>query len=254
MIVVIPARYASTRLPGKPLLEIAGQSMIERVWQQARQSKAQRVLIATDDKRILAVCQCFGAEALLTSPEHNSGSERLAEVARLLALPDDAIVVNVQGDEPLIPPELINQVADNLQQNPRASMATLAEPIESVEQLLNPNCVKVSLDAKNFALTFSRAPLPWPRDAFAQSREHLPKDITWWRHIGIYAYRAQFLQDFIGWGSCDLERCEQLEQLRALWHGAKIHVAQALSSPPAGIDTPEDLERVRRLLAPKTMQ
>jgi len=249
MIVVIPARYASTRLPGKPLLEIAGKPMIERVWQQACQSKAQRVLIATDDKRILAACQSFGAEALLTSPEHNSGSERLAEVARLLHLSDDEIIVNVQGDEPLIPPELIDQVADNLQQNPTASIATLAEPIESVEQLFNPNCVKVSRDQQNFALTFSRAPLPWPRDAFAQSREHLPKDTTWWRHIGIYAYRAQFLQDFIDWGSCELEQCEQLEQLRALWHGAKIHVAPALVSPPAGIDTPEDLERVRKLLA-----
>jgi len=248
MIVVIPARYASTRLPGKPLLDIAGKSMIERVWQQARQSQAKRVLIATDDQRIFSACQRFGAEALLTRAEHNSGTERLAEVARLLALPDDEIIVNVQGDEPLIPPELIDQVADNLQKNPEASIATLAEPIESTEQLFNPNCVKVSLDAKNFALTFSRAPLPWPRDAFAKSREHLPKEITWWRHIGIYAYRAKFLQDFIGWGSCELEQCEQLEQLRALWHGAKIHVAPALVSPPAGIDTVEDLERVRKLL------
>jgi len=254
MIVVIPARYASTRLPGKPLLEIAGKPMIERVWQQACQSKAQRVLIATDDKRILAACQCFGAEALLTSPEHNSGSERLAEVARLLDLSDDEIIVNVQGDEPLIPPELIDQVADNLQQNPTASIATLAEPIESAEQLFNPNCVKVSCNQQNFALTFSRAPLPWPRDAFAKSREHLPKNITWWRHIGIYAYRAGFLQDFIRWGSCELEQCEQLEQLRALWHGAKIHVAPALCSPPAGIDTPEDLERVRKLLAAQKVQ
>jgi len=249
MIVVIPARYASTRLPGKPLLDIAGQSMIERVWQQARQSQAKRVLIATDDQRILAACQRFGAEALLTDTQHNSGTERLAEIARLLALPDDDIVVNVQGDEPLIPPALIDQVAGNLQKNPTASIATLAEPIESAEQLFNPNCVKVSLDAKNVALTFSRAPLPWPRDAFAKSREHLPKGMCWWRHIGIYAYRAKLLQDFIGWGSCELEQCEQLEQLRALWYGAKIHVAPALVSPPAGIDTVEDLERVRQLLS-----
>jgi len=248
MMVVIPARYASTRLPGKPLLQIAGKPMIERVWQQARQSRAKRVLIATDDERILSICQHFGAEVLLTGNEHASGTERLAEVARLLALPDDEIIVNVQGDEPLIPPELIDQVAANLQGHPEAGIATLAEPIESTEQLFNPDCVKVSLDARNFALTFSRAPLPWPRDAFAQGRETLPKDMTWWRHIGIYAYRAGFLQNFVTWGSCELERCEQLEQLRALWHGTKIHVARAITSPPAGIDTPEDLARVRTLL------
>ncbi|KXU39506.1 3-deoxy-manno-octulosonate cytidylyltransferase [Ventosimonas gracilis] len=248
MMVVIPARYASTRLPGKPLLDIAGKPMIERVYQQACQSRAARVLIATDDQRIFSACQRFGAEVLLTSDAHHSGTERLAEVARLLALPDDEIIVNVQGDEPLIPPELIDQVADNLQKNTAASIATLAEPIENVEQLFNPNCVKVSLDAKNFALTFSRAPLPWPRDAFAKSREHLPEDRRWWRHIGIYAYRAKFLQDFTYWGSCELEQCEQLEQLRALWHGAKIHVAQALVSPPSGIDTLEDLQKMRQLL------
>jgi len=248
MIVVIPARYASTRLPGKPLLDIGGKPMIQRVWEQAMQSRAERVLIATDDRRIEAACRDFGAEVLMTSNEHNSGSERLAEVARLLALKADSIIVNVQGDEPLLPPALIDQVAANLQANPEASMATLAEPIENSEALFNPNIVKVSCDQKGFALTFSRAVLPWPRDAFAKTREHLPKMMSWWRHIGIYAYRAQFLQDFIGWGSCDLERCEQLEQLRALWHGAKIHVAPALVSPPAGIDTPEDLARVRQLL------
>jgi len=247
--VVIPARYASSRLPGKPLQDIAGKPMVQHVWEQAKKSAASRVVIATDDARIVEACQAFGAEVLLTDAGHNSGTDRLAEVATQLQLAADAIVVNVQGDEPLIPPAIIDQVAANLAAHPEAGIATLAEPIDSIETLFNPNAVKVSSDINGLALTFSRAPLPWARDALARSRDELPAGVPYRRHIGIYAYRAGFLHDFVAWGPCLLEDTECLEQLRALWHGVRIHVADALQSPPAGVDTPEDLERVRRLLA-----
>ena len=247
--VVIPARYASSRLPGKPLQDIAGKPMVQHVWEQAKKSAASRVVIATDDARIVEACQAFGAEVLLTDAGHNSGTDRLAEVATQLQLAPDAIVVNVQGDEPLIPPAIIDQVAANLAAHPEAGIATLAEPIDNIETLFNPNAVKVSSDINGLALTFSRAPLPWARDALARSRDELPAGVPYRRHIGIYAYRAGFLHDFVAWGPCLLEDTECLEQLRALWHGVRIHVADALQSPPAGVDTPEDLERVRRLLA-----
>ena len=246
--VVIPARLRSTRLPGKPLLPIAGKPMIQHVWEQARKSGAERVVIATDDASIVEACQAFGAEVLLTRADHESGTDRLAEVAAALGLPADAIVVNVQGDEPLIPPSIIDQVAANLAAHPEAGIATLGEPIEDVAALFNPNVVKVVADCNGLALTFSRAPLPWARDALAQNREQLPEGVPYRRHIGMYAYRAGFLQDFVGWGPCWLEKTEALEQLRALWHGVRIHVADALEAPPVGVDTPEDLERVRRLL------
>jgi 3-deoxy-manno-octulosonate cytidylyltransferase (CMP-KDO synthetase) len=246
--VVIPARYASSRLPGKPLQDIAGKPMVQHVWEQARKSSAARVVIATDDARIVAACQGFGAEVLMTRAEHNSGTDRLAEVALHLGLAADAIVVNVQGDEPLIPPAIIDQVAANLAKHAEAQIATLAEPITDIETLFNPNAVKVLADLQGLALTFSRAPLPWARDAFALSRETLPAQVPYRRHIGIYAYRAGFLQDFVAWGPCWLEDAECLEQLRALWHGVRIHVADALQSPPTGVDTLEDLHRVRALL------
>nr|WP_298169254.1 3-deoxy-manno-octulosonate cytidylyltransferase [uncultured Pseudomonas sp.] len=246
--VVIPARYASSRLPGKPLQDIAGKPMVQHVWEQACKSSAQRVVVATDDVRIVEVCRGFGAEVLLTRVEHNSGTDRLAEVAAALGLAPEAIVVNVQGDEPLIPPAIIDQVAANLAANPQAAIATLAEPIEDAATLFNPNVVKVVSDLHGLALTFSRAPLPWARDAFAVDREQLPANVPYRRHIGIYAYRAQFLHDFVAWGPCWLEDGECLEQLRALWHGVRIHVADALQAPPAGVDTQDDLDRVRRLL------
>jgi 3-deoxy-manno-octulosonate cytidylyltransferase (CMP-KDO synthetase) len=246
--VVIPARYASSRLPGKPLQDIAGKPMVQHVWEQAKKSSAARVVVATDDARIVAACQSFGAEVLMTQMEHNSGTDRLAEVALRLGLAADAIVVNVQGDEPLIPPAIIDQVAANLARHGEAQIATLAEPISDVETLFNPNAVKVLADVHGLALTFSRAPLPWARDAFALSRETLPAQVPYRRHIGIYAYRAGFLQDFVAWGPCWLEDTECLEQLRALWHGVRIHVADALQSPPTGVDTLEDLQRVRALL------
>lgn len=246
--VVIPARYASTRLPGKPLQDIAGKPMVQHVWEQARKSGAERVVVATDDARIVEACQAFGAEVILTRVDHNSGTDRLAEVATHLGLAADAIVVNVQGDEPLIPPVIIDQVAANLALNPQAAISTLAEPIDTVQVLFNPNVVKVVADQNGLALTFSRAPLPWARDAFAQDKDTLPSGIPYRRHIGIYAYRAGFLHDFVSWGPCWLEEGESLEQLRALWHGVRIHVADALEAPPTGVDTAEDLERVRRLL------
>jgi len=247
-VVVIPARFASTRLPGKPLQEIAGKPMIQRVWEQAKRSAASRVVVATDDARIVDACLGFGAEVLLTRADHNSGTDRLAEVASLLGLSDETIVVNVQGDEPLIPPAIIDQVAANLAAHAEAGIATLAEPIHDAAQLFNPNVVKLVTDANGLALTFSRAPLPWARDAFAAGREQLPVGVPFRRHIGIYAYRAGFLHDFVAWGPCWLEDTECLEQLRALWHGVRIHVADALEAPPAGVDTPEDLQRVRQLL------
>ncbi|MEK1943092.1 MAG: 3-deoxy-manno-octulosonate cytidylyltransferase [Pseudomonas sp.] len=246
--VVIPARFASTRLPGKPLQDICGKPMIQHVWEQAKKSSAQRVVVATDDARIVEACKGFGAEVVLTRVDHNSGTDRLAEVASALGLAGDAIVVNVQGDEPLIPPAVIDQVAANLAEHTEAAMATLAEPIDDVTALFNPNVVKVVTDKNGLALTFSRAPLPWARDSFAQSREQLPAGVPYRRHIGIYAYRAAFLHNFVSWGPCWLEDTECLEQLRALYHGERIHVADALEAPQAGVDTQEDLERVRRLL------
>ncbi len=246
--VVIPARYASTRLPGKPLQDIAGKPMIRHVWEQACKSRAQRVVIATDDQRILQACEGFGAQVLLTRVDHNSGTDRLAEVADQLGLTADAIVVNVQGDEPLIPPSVIDQVALNLAAHPEAAIATLAEPISDPHALFNPNVVKVLSDINGLALTFSRATLPWARDEFARKPDALSSDVPYRRHIGIYAYRAGFLADFVAWGPCWLENTECLEQLRALWHGKRIHVADAVEAPPAGVDTAEDLERVRKLL------
>lgn len=246
--VVIPARYGSSRFPGKPLKVIAGKPMVQLVWEQARKSSAQRVVVATDDVRIFEACQAFGAEVLMTRDDHNSGTDRLAEVAAQLGLAADAIVVNVQGDEPMIPPAVIDQVASNLAAHPEAGISTLAEPIDDVAALFNPNVVKVSSDINGLALTFSRAPLPWARDALAANRDELPAGVPLRRHIGIYAYRAGFLHDFVSWGPCMLENTENLEQLRALWNGVRIHVADAIEAPPAGVDTPEDLERVRRLL------
>lgn len=246
--VVIPARLRSTRLPGKPLLPIAGKPMVQHVWEQARKSGASRVVIATDDASILEACQAFGAEVLMTRADHESGTDRLAEVVAHLGLPADAIVVNVQGDEPLIPPVIIDQVAANLAAHPEAGIATLAEPIHEPETVFNPNAVKVVSDKNGLALTFSRAPLPWARDAFAKDRNVLPEGVPYRRHIGMYAYRVGFLQGFVSWGPCWLEQTEALEQLRALWHGVRIHVEDAIEAPAVGVDTPEDLERVRRLL------
>ncbi|RVU32519.1 3-deoxy-manno-octulosonate cytidylyltransferase [Neptunomonas marina] len=246
--VIIPARFASTRFPGKPLADINGQPMIQHVYNRACQSEAERVIVATDDQRIADVADSFGAEVCMTREGHPSGTDRLQEVVAKLGYYADDIVVNVQGDEPLIPPRVINQVAHNLKAEPEASIATLSEPIEDIDTLLNPNVVKVVADARGMALYFSRAPIPWPRDAFAQSKTEMPDGFNWQRHIGIYAYRVKMLNEFVRWQPAPIETTESLEQLRAMWNGQRIHVAVADELPPPGVDTPEDLERLRALL------
>ncbi len=246
--VIIPARFASTRLPGKPLLDIAGKPMIQRVYEQAGRSDAARVVIATDDKRIAECAEKFGAEVCMTSEEHPSGTDRLQETVSMLGLNDSEIVVNVQGDEPLIPPAVINQVASNLAGMPSAGIATLSEPIRDITTLLNPNVVKVVADDQGGALYFSRAPIPWPRDAFSQAPDTFPAGINFQRHIGIYAYRVKLLNDFVTWSPSSLEVTECLEQLRAMQNGVRIHVEEAVELPPAGVDTEADLHRLRELL------
>ncbi|VEB44401.1 3-deoxy-manno-octulosonate cytidylyltransferase [Chromobacterium violaceum] len=246
--VVIPARMASSRLPGKPLADIAGKPMVVRVAEQAAQSRAVRVVVATDHTDILAACAAHGVEAVLTRADHASGTDRLAEVAAKLALPDEALVINVQGDEPLIQPELINRLAELLA-GADAPVATLAHALHDAADHFNPNVVKVALDKHGRALYFSRAPIPYARDAYAADRSALPAGLPVYRHIGMYGYRAGFLAAYAGLEPGPLEQYEALEQLRVLWHGYGIAVALADEAPAAGVDTPEDLERVRRLFA-----
>lgn len=247
--VVIPARFGSTRLPGKPLRDIAGKPMVQWVWEQARRSAAGRVIIATDDQRIATAASGFGAEVCMTDSQHPSGTDRLQQVASLMDFADEAIIVNVQGDEPLIPPAVIDQVAANLAANPDAGIATLCVPIEQLDELRNPNAVKVVCGRDGSALYFSRAPIPWPREAFADpSAEAALPAGSWFRHVGIYAYRARFLHQYVGWPEAPLEQLEQLEQLRALYHGVRIHVATAAETVPAGVDTEADLAAVTGLL------
>jgi len=247
--VVIPARYGSTRLPGKPLLDIHGKPMVQRVWEQAKQSGAERVVVATDDERILEVACAFGAQALMTSAGHPSGTDRLQQVVAELELPDEHIVVNVQGDEPLIPAEVIDQVATNLGSHPAAGIATLREEIATLEDLQNPNIVKVVSNIHGMALYFSRAPVPYPRDAFLRDSQVMPAEGTWYRHIGIYAYRTRFLHQFVSWSPAPQEQLESLEQLRALHNGVSIHVETACRPVPGGVDTQADLDAVRRIVS-----
>ncbi|STO64198.1 3-deoxy-manno-octulosonate cytidylyltransferase [Haemophilus parahaemolyticus] len=246
--VIIPARYASSRLPRKPLADIAGKPMIQHVWKKAQQAGANRVIIATDHEEIEQVAKTFSAEVCMTSTEHNSGTERLAEVIEKMAIADDEIIVNVQGDEPLIPPVIIQQVAQNLAEN-QVNMATLAVKLETKEELFNPNCVKVVTDQKGMALYFSRAAIPFARDHFADCNDAFVASQSYLRHIGIYAYRAKFVNQYIRWQPTVLEKLESLEQLRALWYGEKIHVELAKEAPQVGVDTLEDLERVRQILS-----
>lgn len=246
--VIIPARYASSRLPRKPLADIAGKPMIQHVWEKTQQAGANRVIIATDHEEIEQVAKTFSAEVCMTSTEHNSGTERLAEVIQKMAITDDEIIVNVQGDEPLIPPVIIQQVAQNLAEN-QVNMATLAVKLETKEELFNPNCVKVVTDQKGMALYFSRAAIPFARDYFADCNDAFVASQPYLRHIGIYAYRAKFVNQYIRWQPTVLEKLESLEQLRALWYGEKIHVELAKEAPQVGVDTLEDLERVRKILS-----
>ncbi|WP_394125769.1 3-deoxy-manno-octulosonate cytidylyltransferase [Vibrio hepatarius] len=244
--VVIPARYQSTRLPGKPLADIGGKPMIQWVYEQAIQAGADQVIIATDDNRVEQAVKAFGGQVCMTSPDHESGTERLAEVVEKMAIADDHIIVNVQGDEPLIPPSIITQVAENLA-NSQAPMATLAVEISDEAEVFNPNAVKVLTDKDGYAMYFSRATIPWDRDNFAQQDKKIAQPLM--RHIGIYAYRAGFINTYINWQPTALEKIECLEQLRVLWYGEKIHVEVAKQAPAAGVDTPEDLEIVRSIIA-----
>ncbi|MDR1968848.1 MAG: 3-deoxy-manno-octulosonate cytidylyltransferase, partial [Burkholderiaceae bacterium] len=236
-IVLIPARMASSRLPNKPLADIGGKPMVVRVAERAERSGAAQVLVAADAPEIAAACAAHGVRALLTRADHASGSDRLAEACERLGLSGDDIVVNVQGDEPLIDPALIDAVATLLQRQPLAQISTAAHAIHSVEEFLNPNVVKVVTDAQKLALTFSRAPLPWWRDGFAHGVTALPTDPAPLRHIGLYAYRAAFLRQFPQLAPAPLERCEALEQLRALWHGHRIAVHITDRAPGPGVDT-----------------
>jgi 3-deoxy-manno-octulosonate cytidylyltransferase (CMP-KDO synthetase) len=241
-LVVIPARLGSTRLPRKPLADIGGKPMVVRVAERAKQSLAQNVVVATDSAEIEAACNAHRIECLLTSPDHPTGTDRLAQVAQLLKLSANTLVVNVQGDEPLIPPELINQVAQTLAGNAHCAISTIAVPISDPLEIDNPHMVKVVLNRANEALYFSRAPIPFVRDPQSTQK------IVHLRHLGIYAYRADFLQAYTKLEPAPPEQAEALEQLRALWNGYRIAVHIASEAPPAGVDTPEDLERVKRLL------
>ncbi len=245
--IVIPARYASTRLPGKPLMDIGGKPMIQMVYENACSSMASTVVIATDDRRIQEAAEGFGAEVCMTENTHRSGTDRIAEVVRKMGWSDDTIVVNIQGDEPTMPPVLANQVALDMQTHQRANITTLSTPIHDRDQLFDPNVVKVVTDAEGYALYFSRAPIPWHRDEFAHQDHPLPQDTKFARHIGLYAYRAGYLDRYINLPPSELELAESLEQLRVLSHGGCIHVSEAQQEPGPGIDTADDLESARKL-------
>jgi len=259
--VVIPARLASTRLPNKPLADIGGKPMIARVAERAHASSARRTVVATDADSVAQACQAHGVEAVLTRADHPTGTDRLAEVVTLLGLPDDAIVVNVQGDEPLIAPQLIDEVALHLAAHPECAISTAAHPLHEIAEVFNPNVVKVVCDAAGRALYFSRAPIPWARDVWsgvpgqpaATAQVPLPA-MPVLRHIGIYAYRAGFLRRFPALAAAPVEQTEALEQLRAMWHGERIAVLQTDAAPAPGVDTQADLERVRALWAESMAQ
>jgi 3-deoxy-manno-octulosonate cytidylyltransferase (CMP-KDO synthetase) len=246
---VIPARYASTRLPGKPLADIGGKPMVVRVAEAAQKSGACEIWVATDDQRVAAAVLAQGHRVAMTRADHASGTDRIAEVAEQFGWLDDDIVVNVQGDEPLIDPALVASVAQALAGDPQAAIATAAHAIADAGEFLNPNVVKVVTDAAGRALYFSRAPIPWPRDAFGGARDSLPAGFEARRHVGLYAYRVSFLRRYGQLAPAPLERFESLEQLRAMWHGFHIHVIDCAHAPAPGVDTPEDLERVRRTFA-----
>ncbi|MBO6936293.1 MAG: 3-deoxy-manno-octulosonate cytidylyltransferase [Deltaproteobacteria bacterium] len=248
--VVIPARYASSRLPAKPLADLGGAPMIVRVLERAQRSGAREVIVATDDERVRDAVLAAGGDARMTGAEHASGTDRIAQVATEAGWPDDAIVVNLQGDEPLLPAELPGQLADALASHPSAGIATMVVPIEGPEELFTPSAVKAMLDDEGFALTFSRAPIPWARDAFADGQPAtLPPGVPFLRHLGLYAYRVGTLTAMAAAPASAIERAESLEQLRALSRGVRIHCTVLDHAPPPGIDTPEDLARVRQGLA-----
>jgi 3-deoxy-manno-octulosonate cytidylyltransferase (CMP-KDO synthetase) len=247
-VVIVPARLASTRLPRKPLADIGGVPMVVRVARNATASGAERVTVAADSVEIVDACSAHGVEALLTRADHASGTDRLAEAVEQLGLADDALVVNVQGDEPLMPAAVVRRVAEALAQRTDCAIATASHPLHDAAEFFSPNVVKVVTDANGRALYFSRAPIPWSRDAFAADRDRLPPGLPAQRHVGLYAYRAGFLRRFPQLPPTPLEQHESLEQLRALAHGFGITVIELPEALPPGVDTPEDLERVRALL------
>ncbi len=247
--VIIPARMKSTRLPEKPLLPIEGVPMVMRVAEAARKSGALRVVVATDHEAICDACRAYGVEALMTKASHPTGTDRLSEAVEMMGLPDDAIIVNVQGDEPLIPPEVVGQVAELLEAHPECAIATAAHPIRDVESFMNPNVVKVELNAKGEAMTFTRAPVPWPRDHFRKhGMSSMPEGHPSLHHVGLYAYRAGFLKRFPTLPQAPIEEAESLEQLRAMYFGERIAVLVLDAALPAGVDTQEDLDRVRAVI------
>jgi 3-deoxy-manno-octulosonate cytidylyltransferase (CMP-KDO synthetase) len=247
--ILIPARYASTRLPGKPLADIAGKPMVVRVAESASKSAAARVVVATDNAMVRDACERHGVLVCMTREDHPTGTDRLAEAAALLGLRDDEIVVNVQGDEPLLDPALMNRMAALLDERRDAAIATACHPIVDAAEAFAPNVVKVVLDAAGYAMYFSRATIPWARDAFADSRAALPEGLPIYRHYGLYAYRTSFLRAYPHLTPAPVERFEALEQLRALWHGFRIAVDVTHGTPAPGIDTPDDLARVQALYA-----
>ena len=245
-VVVIPARFASARLPGKPLADIAGKPMVVHVADRARESGAQEVIVATDDRRIQEAVAKHGHDAMMTRPDHTSGTDRIAEIATARGWPDDLIVVNVQGDEPRIPPQLVRLVAEQLVNHRDAAMATACHRVHSAAEMFDPNAVKVVLDKQGYAAYFSRAPIPYARDAFKADTSRLPDGLPVYRHLGLYAYRCRFLKIYSTLLPAAIEQFESLEQLRALWHGYRISVAVTDQAPDPGVDTPEDLQKMRR--------
>lgn len=247
--VIIPARMKSTRLPEKPLKDICGKPMIVRVAEAASRTGASRIAVATDHEAIYEACRTAGIECVMTRADHPTGTDRLAEAASLLGLAADEIVVNIQGDEPLMPAEAVNQTAALLADRPECAVATAAHTLTSIEDFFSPNVVKIELDSRGNALTFSRAPIPWPRDAFRKDQTKLPEGFRPLHHLGLYAYRVGFLKKFPTLAPAPIEEAESLEQLRALWNGEKIAVLVLHQALPAGVDTEEDLERVRAVFA-----
>jgi len=248
--IVIPARFASERLPGKVLLDLAGKTVLQRVWQRACESSAKSVIIATDDERIAGVAEAFGARVVLTSPDHRSGSDRIAECAAKLAWPDGQLLVNLQGDEPLMPPACLDQVAALLDQRPDCEVASLYWPMTEADEVLNPNAVKVVTDSVDRALYFSRCPIPYAR-SFLSIAQAMEAGIEWKRHLGLYAYRLAALRRYTACAPTPLETSERLEQLRIMEQGGRIAMAAACEFIPAGIDTPDDLQRIRDIIESK---
>lgn len=248
--IIIPARYHSERLPGKPLIDLGGKPMIQHVYERSVASGADSVVVATDDERIATAVKKFNGKVCMTSSDHQTGTDRIAEACTALDYDEDDIIVGVQGDEPLIPPEVIKQLAEDLNEHDNVKVSSVCTPIKSPSELFDSSVVKVILNHRNYAIYFSRAPIPWERAEFNQEdKTKIKLSEHHYRHIGLYAYRAGFLSDYISWNEAPIERLERLEQLRILWHGGRIHMVIGKKAVPSGVDLPEDVERVRALLA-----